>query len=115
MSYLYILSNPIWKEYIKFGFTTNPTQRLKNYITYSPYPYKLERLWLIKNFNKKSKIDKLLKKKIKNIDYNGGSEFYFLDNYDIIEKIYKDFGYELEKIEKKKIYKLSHKMLNTRK
>ncbi len=94
-SYLYILSNQIYNNFIKFGFTTNPEQRFKNYVTYSPYPYKLERLWLIKDYENEYEIDKLLKNKINNINLGGGTEFYILEDYDIIVDIYKELGYEL--------------------
>lgn len=41
--FIYIISNPAWKDSVKVGMTVNPKQRLANYQTYSPKrDYELE-------------------------------------------------------------------------
>lgn len=50
-AFVYVMTNPDWEQKVKFGFTSNPTERFRAYKSYSSKPFVNTHLWAVDTSN----------------------------------------------------------------
>lgn len=127
-SYLYLVTCSAWQNethnIYKFGYTTDPISRLQVIKTCIPHSMKIVRLWSIKTipacYKEQEEHDNALDlfihkeqcdiiKKYEGIQ--GGTEFYIVENPDLIREIYERNGYILKE---KNLDEVEEKVMKTK-